>query len=187
MVNLLRIQELLVLACDEVTPGLLTNASQDLIEAFSRFVRLPVPSDVSTWLRHAKGYCLKSGKVLLSLQPQHLAASLLHSIMYDQTWIAQSWLPVGDDGCGDDYVVPSDGDGAGHHPVWFIDQSDHDRPAYVVASEIGLFLEFILEDAIAEREPGGFWWPFERDEMARRDPNIVLCRGAPLPWETGNR
>lgn len=178
-----RVNELLLVASAESTPGELMSGSETHIAAFSKFAELEVPADVAAWLRHSKGYILRSGQVLYSLWPQHISASLVHALMYSTACQLMRWLPVASDGCGNQFVVPARGDGAGHFPVWFVDQAGYDHPTYCVASEIGRFLEFLLEGEVSSKPGSKRRWPFDRVLMTHKDPEMLNCRGAPLPWE----
>jgi hypothetical protein len=183
------IERLLPRACDPTTPGYSGNVPGETIEIFCSRNRLSLPDDLQDWLSRCLGYCLLSGKSLRCLSAERPMFDI--EVLFESTpWRAKQWIPVGDDGCGDYYVVPCGSDGAGMYPVWFVDQSDYDSAAYVVASNVGRFVEFMLLDAIefATGDPSGHArWPFDRGSVIARDSAIMRCRGVPLPWETGNR
>ena len=55
---------------------------------------------------------------------------------------------------------------------------DPDVPAYIVASDVEHFVEFIIERELKLSE-----WPFNPEELLARDPAILRHHGVPLPWE----
>jgi hypothetical protein len=94
---------------------------------------------------------------------------------------ANSWLPLGTDGCGDYYVLALASEPDPLRPVYFIDpyqDGGYSRPTYAVASELWLFLRFLFRDELGDRS-----WPFESRSVLVSDPLLAQVRGAPLPWE----
>ena len=90
-------------------------------------------------------------------------------------------IPTAGDGCGNHYILATRGDFGAGFPVLFIDCSvDHESPAFIVASDIGRFLEFLLG-----KELGVAGWPFDKASVLHADPNIRRFQGVALPWDAG--
>lgn len=94
-------------------------------------------------------------------------------------WKRRNWVPVAGDGCGNYYIYPLGENLEEQRPIFFVDvMQSKIKPEYVVASHLFHFLTFLLES-----ELGADYWPFDKEEVLKRDPNIELVRGLPLPWE----
>jgi hypothetical protein len=94
-------------------------------------------------------------------------------------WGARKWLPVAGDGCGNYYLLASANDFGAGFPVVFVEPTvDVSSPAYVAASGLWNFLDFMLSKELAKSG-----WPFGMAEVVARDPGILRVTGVPLPWE----
>jgi hypothetical protein len=83
------------------------------------------------------------------------------------SWAARGWLPVGDDGCGNYYVVLPEG------CVVFVDSATTDSPAYVVASKLERFIGAMR---------GGISF-FDEEALLEHDPDLARTSTlAALPW-----
>ncbi len=99
-------------------------------------------------------------------------------------WIEKQWIPVAGDGLGNYYVLDAERNLESRHPVYFIDHefSFYD-PKYVVASNLWIFLWFLLTDELkAERSVSR--WPFNKSFVLNNDPDLKTLKGyVPLPWD----
>jgi hypothetical protein len=90
-------------------------------------------------------------------------------------WHDRRFVPVAGDGCGNYYV--SDASlGLTVSPIFFVDTFVNPlQPAYVVASNLWLFLRFLFM-----KDLGKSRWPFSREEVLANDPAILHVSTAPL-------
>jgi cell wall assembly regulator SMI1 len=90
-------------------------------------------------------------------------------------WKAKRWIPVAGDGCGNYYVLVH-----GEHertPVVFVDVMENsDEPAFVVASSLWQFLDFLFR-----KDLGMSRWPFDKTEVTETDAKILETDFV-LPW-----
>lgn len=155
-------------------------ASLDLL-AFERKHQLELPYELKAWLRHCDGAAVSPGGVY-SLFTRGPCASMDWFLGEYPAWRDRGWLPVAGAGCGDIYVLASQlVSPGGTHPVFFLDQADWDRPAYLVASGLWRFLYRLFRSEIEPRPLAA--WPFDRAAMQLEDPELAVCRGIRLPWE----
>ena len=159
---------------ETLPPGI----GSDEIDAFSRRTRLHVPPELTEWLKICNGPCFNpegtygigvSRKILdieskLKLKPEYLSLG---------------WIPLAGDGCGDYYLVATKEEYGPGYPVFFIDHEiAYDQPRYIVASSIAHFLRFYLEESL-----GAYYWPFTKDKVLEKDPDICGFHGIRLPWD----
>jgi hypothetical protein len=180
------------------------GASEEECDAFEQRTGIDLPQDVRSWLMLSNGplvgpgglYGIRTPKSFLDIESQ------LHS--YPQ-WKTEKWVPVAGDGCGNYYLVNTQGEFGEGHPVFFIDTiASKDLPSHIVASDIGHFLIGILEQELdsqnrhelaglshAELCAGGSpleqftgRWPFDEHSTIEFDPHILDFPGLTLPWMT---
>jgi cell wall assembly regulator SMI1 len=135
---------------------------------------LPMPTTLIDWLRICKGEAIGSGGVF-GARPDQPDLDIAHDLSMHPGWRARSWIPVAADGCGDYYVLVGHGELAGH--VGFIDQAELDEIDYVVASDLWLFLRFLLL-----RETGDRRWPFDRQTVLSTDSAMARVPRELQPW-----
>ena len=141
---------------------------------------LRLPPDVREWLALANGPCVGPGG-LYGILPARESLGFEEVINLFPSWRRNRWLPVAGDGCGDHYVIPTQQEYGVGYPVVFVDvHSSEDVPAYIVASDIGHFLNALLEEELGKRG-----WPFNEQYVCRTDPDIQRFTGVPLPWRAG--
>ena len=104
-------------------------------------------------------------------------------------WASYPWVPVASDGFGNYYVVDlSHNTPSGGNPVVFVDKSvSSTEPAYLVASSLSYFLEFVrLQHDLPEDVKDGVieipFWPFDRKFVISVDPEFESIREYPIPW-----
>jgi len=163
-------------------PIRLVGATEEDIARFEREFGTRVPSELREWLSTCNGAPVNPGSLYgLSGSP---GISIDWYFREYPHWVERSWWPVAGDGCGDLYVLDASivvGTNA-THPVVFLDQSDFDNAAYVVASSLVRFLYFLLESELRGDRDDSVYWPMDRDVVTRRDPEIERT-GLTLPWD----
>lgn len=134
----------------------------------------PVPAVLADWLRVCKGEAIGPGGVYgawFGRDPNDVAARREdHS-----SWREQGWLPVAGDGCGNTYVLSTRGPLTGS--IGFIDSSEPDDMAYVVASDLWRFLRFLFMAETGDRR-----WPFDQHSVLTADPALAALPGKLMPW-----
>ena len=157
----------------------LEQATDEALHAFTERTGLELPEDVRTWLKIANGLYV-GNQGLLGIPTKHSTFDMEETLELHPTWTDKGWLPVGDDGFGNYYVIPLKGDyGPGFPVVFFDHETDMDSAQYIVASDLEHFIRFLIECEL--RITG---WPFGKEEMLERDPAILNFTGVALPWET---
>jgi cell wall assembly regulator SMI1 len=134
----------------------------------------PIPSVLADWLRVCKGEAIGPGGV--------------YGARFDRDWLdvaaqradrpswrEQGWLPVAGDGCGNTYVLSTRGPLTGS--IGFVDSSEPDDMACVVASDLWRFLRFLF---IAETGDGR--WPFDQRSVLTADPALAALPNEFMPW-----
>ncbi len=180
----------------------LEPATEVKIEAFEQKLHLAIPAELRGWLMLCNGANVNPGGII-GLE------EIGKYYTWHPNWWINNWIPVADDGCGDTYVLAGGEiiSSSQTHPVFFIDQSDVDQPAYVVASGLWKFLCFLLEKEVIQREfppildteSHGWhermqqwlrnpnrkdYWPFMKDKVLQKDPCLNDYTGAaPFPWD----
>jgi hypothetical protein len=134
-----------------------------------------LPRSFRTWLMTTNGPCVGPGGIVGVNTARDLQN--LESI-YDlyPNWKAKRWVPVAGDGCGNYYVLVHgeyDSD-----PVVFVDVTENaDEPAFVVASSLWHFLNFLFR-----KDLGRSHWPFDKAEVVSTDSKILETQFV-LPWD----
>ena len=152
------------------------------IAAFSKRNGIVLPDDFVEWVKLCNGPPIwPAGLCGISTKDPNLDVEEVYRIFPD--WRQKGWLPVGDDGAGNYYIIPTRGEHGPGYPVLFI-EADHDySPGYIVASDLAHFLDFLLEAQFQYkalgREPD---WPFDEGYVISRDPQIVQFQDILTPW-----
>lgn len=149
------------------------------IAALQESVSVPLPDELVEWLRLRKGGAIGPGGLFGVRSDDHVLdmAAALDSF---PAWRERGWLPVGGDGNGDYYVLIAEGRLAGH--IAFIDQSDYDKLAYIVASDVWTFVRSLLIADAGDRR-----WPFDRDHVLTLDPPMADVPAELQPRASVNR
>lgn len=94
-------------------------------------------------------------------------------------WKRSGYVPLASDGCGSYFVMPTRREFGDGYPVMFMDHADGlTAPSHIVASSLERFVEFSVRRASGEEG-----WPFDRQYVVVRDPDILKFEGLPLPWD----
>lgn len=161
------------------------GASDDLINAFSARVGLPIPDELRAWLRLVNGSIVGPGGSCSLKQMEQ-------EYRWHPEWKTKGWIKVADDGCGDPYILDTSTTVGDTHPVYFIDHETYEGEAdYVVASGLWVFLRFLLmddkesQDAFKRGIEQKRFWPFDAGRVLAEDPALGSYKGnVPLAWET---
>lgn len=145
---------------------------------FEERTGLVMPPDLRAWLNISNGPCVGPGGLYGVCPPRmHLDIESYYD-MYP-TWRTRGWIPVAGDGCGNQYVLVTKREYGNGLPIVFVEStSDHEMPAYIVASDIRHFLLFLFL-----RELGQCGWPFDEAIVTQNDPAIMTFHDVPLPWQ----
>lgn len=173
-----RIRELL--AAVRRPPGgpVIPSIADGGLEGFLLRTGIQIPADMANWLRITNGACVGPGG-LFGIRPPRKFLDIERVLKSYPDWQAKKWLPVAGDGCGNYYVMPTNGEFGNGYPIVFIDTiASQEKPAYIVASDLEHFLIFLLES-----ELGNGTWPFDERAVAAEDPTMTKFTGIPLPWE----
>jgi cell wall assembly regulator SMI1 len=140
MINERRIQDLLARApkpSEDVIPRGVTEA--ECID-FERRTGITLPADMRDWLKLANG---PGG--LYGIRPDRTYLDIESFLSFFPSWLTRKWIPIAGDGCGNNYVLSTQNEyGVGCPVLYFETGGAADAPLYVVASDIGHFLVFIL-------------------------------------------
>jgi hypothetical protein len=178
MTDIERVLELLPLVPKAPRDTLPTGATSEQLNAFPQRTGIQLPPELSSWLSISNGPCIGHGG-FFGLEASRKDLDIYQYLALCPSWKKKKWIPMASDGCGNFYVVPTNGEFGAGFPVVFVDVGESfDLPAYIVASGVVKFIRFLLE-----RELGPTQWPFDREEVVRRDPDILKFHGVALPWE----
>ncbi|MGH3389067.1 MAG: SMI1/KNR4 family protein [Actinomadura sp.] len=156
------------------------GASEAELLDLTRRLGVALPGDLASWLRVCKGEAIGPGGVFGTLPADESHDIAARSALFP-TWRVRGWLPVAGDGCGNHYMLLTDGRLTGF--VCFVEAvADPDRIDYVAASSLWRFLFFLFRAELGDRS-----WPFDADEVTAIDPRITEAPAALLPWEAGRR
>lgn len=160
---------------DEPLPGGLRDEDLD---GFAKRTGIVPPPDLRSWLKVCNGPFVGPGN-LYGIGKAKDFLNIEHKLDIFPSWKVAKWIPIAGDGCGNYYVVPTQGEFGRGFPVLFIETLDsRESPAFIVASDVGHFLVFLLEYELGNRS-----WPFSEQAVTDKDPDILGFSGVALPWE----
>ena len=138
------------------------GATEAELAALERRVGFQLPADLRKWLALVSGVSTAAGCFLgASLEPIHL--SIADAWFQNPEFRCRGWLPIGDDGCGNFYVLDLSDRGAIGAPVYFVDAgTDWRSQTYVMASSIWPFLHGTLRRDSEGEGDFSVRWPFDR-------------------------
>ncbi|REK10795.1 MAG: SMI1/KNR4 family protein [Planctomycetota bacterium] len=164
--------------------------SEAEIDAFEGRMGFPVPDDLREWLGSVNGAFVGT-VVSFGVRTSEPFLDMESILNIFTSWREKKWLPVGNDGCGNYYVMITQGEYGEGFPIVFVEAVvDHQTPRYIVASDLGHFLIFLAEDELEselsdELEIGPSAW-FDKQKVTHDDPAILRFHGIALPWEVDN-
>jgi len=99
------------------------------------------------------------------------------------TWVKLKYIPVASDGFGNTYLIDLTNSFTNGF-IFFIDSySNISKPTYYVASNIWIFLYFILSrDTEEDEDNKEDSWPFDEQKVISIDPEILKAPKEFLPW-----
>jgi hypothetical protein len=142
------------------------------IQAASLKTAMEFPPDIRDWLGKVDNVEIP-GIVLYGTN------EIAKTVAISQEYKSASFLPIGGDSCGNDYVAalaknPKD------PPIVFVEGIlGRTKACYIAASSFNLFIKFALERSMS---PDDYGWPGDEKFVLKQDPSIASF-GYPLPWE----
>jgi cell wall assembly regulator SMI1 len=124
-----------------------SGATKEDLDAFTRNTGITIPEELKEWLAICNGTYLFGGGFCGVNTAEDLDIECI--LARRSEFCDKGWIPVAQDGCGNYYIVPTRSEFGEGFPVFFSDTySNWYVPTYIVASSIGRFLEFALQEAI---------------------------------------
>lgn len=158
-------------------------ANDSDIEELAAEIPQSFPKELRQWLMICNSTLHVPGS-LFGIKPEKDWLDISRKITLYPEWKKLGWTPIGDDGCGNVYVLVNDENGL--RPIVFIEMIEgSNQLTYTVASELFKFLFFMLTEEAAflkEEEERDRRWPFDKEWVVQHDPNILSVTVAPLPW-----
>ena len=153
------------------------GVSETILRAAEHRHGITFPSKLREWALTMNGPCVGPGGLVGIATPRR--SQDLDAIYNNfPAWRHNGWIPVAGDGCGSYYVVATKGEFGADEPVLFVDvHVTTESPAFVAASDIWLFLRFLLSKELGESA-----WPYDSAEVISADPNIAAIKNVTLPW-----
>lgn len=159
---------------DSIPPGL----DELHLDQFEGRTGITLPPMMRRWLMLTNGPCVGPGG-FYGIRPMRSDLDIEGRIALFPEWRNRKWIPVAGDGCGNDYIMPTQNEFGTGLPIIFVDTTiSPDVPIYVVASDLEHFLLGILQ-----KEMGVKGWPFDPNHVLEFDPQITNCRDIKLPWD----
>ena len=173
------------------------GATEEDLRAFMERTQLTLPLEIQAWFKITNGllvgtrrlFGIRSGsQSRTGSPPNRMDVESIYSVFPE--FLEPGWLPVGTDGCGSYYIVPLREDFGPGFPAVFHDHAGLYEPTYIVASDLEHFIKFLIEAEVSHAASKSYrvWddddaWPFNKEEVVRKDPAILNFTGVPLPWE----
>src|SRR4051812_31301894 len=88
-------------------------------EQFEERTGIPLPEDLRTWLKITNGPCVGPGG-LYGIRPQRQELDIEGILNLVPSWATHKWIPIGADGCGNFYIIPTNAEFGSGFPVLFI-------------------------------------------------------------------
>lgn len=150
-----------------------SKAGDVQIDKFAERVEFLIPDQLRSWLKIADGVFIGNQQMLSLLEIESIYE-------YQNDWREKMWIPIATDGTGNTYIIPVGEEYGMGYPVFFYDcYDDFENPSYIVASDLAHFLEFFMEDELRITT----LWPFNKEYVIGKDPDIINFPKLTLPWE----
>jgi hypothetical protein len=148
------------------------------LELDEEFIKLGVtpPRVLRQWLLLVNGIALPATD-LYGIGTRYKSSNIVKSISAQNKYRERGLLPIGGDGCGNDYVIEIDN--GENPPVVFTESSESWIIKYIVASSFTQFLKFVIHES---KDPESQEWPFDKKFMMLNDPKIITT-AYPMPWD----
>ncbi len=157
---------------------MLQGISDSTIRDFQERTGLVLPLELSSWLKIANGLFVGS-QATFGIHTELNFLDIQYYLALFPNWVKFRWIPIGTDGSGNYYLMPTAKEFGDGFPVMFVEATKAvDSPAYILASSLSYFLEFLLRE-----ELGASNWPFDRIEVVQKDPDIETFHNILLPWQ----
>ena len=154
------------------------GASEEMIIDFESRNKICVPPVFRSLLLFCNGPCVGPGG-FAGISITRESQDIDHLFDLYPSWLAKGWIPIAGDGCGNYYLVATNGEFGVGEPVFFVDVIDDEEiPSFIVSSNPWSFLKFIFK-----KELGQSKWPFDRIEFEKNDPEVFLFRAIAFPWD----
>ena len=197
MIDTNRIRKLLHEVASIKDQELPSGATKEDFDQLTRRTGITIPEELKEWLNISNAPYLWNGGFCGINTPENFS-DIEYLFTLRPNWLSKGWIPVAKDGCGNYYIVPTRGELGEGFPVFFSDTyEDWDIPTYIVASSVGKFLEFALQEALDEApllRPHSTQkyvytapWPFNQAFVLAADPDIVRFRGINFPWNDNQK
>jgi cell wall assembly regulator SMI1 len=163
----------------------ISGATLKDVTDFERRHGLRAPTELKEWLLMCNGAEVNPGGIF-PIEPTVMGSSIDRLLRREPNWVRKGWVPIAGDGCGDYYVMSALSKISGQEtsPIFFVDQSNYNFLAYVVGSSLWHFLWFLLNSELRLQVKRPVYWPFNKSWVLRKDPAIIYCTDAELPWNT---
>jgi hypothetical protein len=158
---------------DSIPPGVCTEQ----LAQFEGRTGIKLPAMLRRWLTLTNAPCIGPGG-FYGIHPTRSHLDIEEYLRQFPEWRGRKWIPVAGDGCGNQYIIPTQNEFGLGYPVMFVDMGQTiASPAYIVASDLEHFIVAILQN-----ELGATGWPFNRNQLLTFDPLIMNYHGIPFPW-----
>ena len=176
--NQKRLKQLLHMLPHPPEVGIPPGVTDSDIGEFMQRTGVTLPSQFRQWLKIANGPYVDSRATFgIQTSTEYRDIEAIYHLL--PVWKSKKWIPVASDGCGNYYVVPTDQEYGEGYPVVFVEvMQGSDKPAYIVASDVAHFLEFLMEDELKLAHA----WPFDEAYVLRKDPEIAKFHDISFPW-----
>jgi cell wall assembly regulator SMI1 len=178
-----------LIAKDDLAPDhgcLRTGATATDLQHLRDDLGFDLPEVLIRWLSVCNGsFAGEGGLFGANLTGSREFLDISSCVALSPSWRERRWIPVAGDGCGDYYVLDASYSHFDGDAIFFIDQSDYDALAYVVASGLPTFLrQHLLQSLDQDPEPDQApRWPFDRAATLAVDPQLAEIRTQRLlPW-----
>lgn len=155
------------------------GVSGEAIQNFEQTTGITIPPDFTELLKVSNGPIIGHQKLFGLTDARQGDVDILSDMKAYPNFMSSGWIPIGSDGFGNRYVIPTRQEFGEGYPVLFFDIiNDINKPAYIVASDIQHFIEYLIEDELDNNA-----YIFDRTIALRYDPNLLRFKRLTFPWE----